>query len=254
MRIQRVQQQPYQQKYTAKQPQTPSFGILEREVKVDFTTNIAGKILRRNNTCMYRSDLNWNELAKFLWKKYLNTDKVNVYNYACSSGEEVYSFLIKMFESYGRENCQKFLPVIARDIDPFVIKLAKEKLIKINEDEKLLVNHNSYNKFNKYFIKNSKIENLYQPTEILTQNVKYNTGDFTQEIETLPKDNLILFVRNCWPYFPMSTFMELPENLYKHLGENCTVIVGAFDLKNSGILKYHHCGFKETHIPHVYEK
>ena len=227
----------------------PSFKSFYREVKAD-----SSKVLWRNNTTFFRNDLAWTDLAKFLKDKYAKTDKVNVFMYACSNGLEAYSFLMKMFSCFNENFVKKFTPIIAKDFDSFPISVAKKKMVDIEPVEVERINFHTNDNFDEYFSKITKLENKYQPSEKLTKLVEFEVGDFTEEYKDLPKDNTILFVRNCWPYFPTKMQEELPKKLYEHLGKNSTVIVGNFDYYLLGLFEYKSYGFKPTSVPNVYEK
>ena len=214
----------------------------------------SAKVLWRNNTSFFRNDLAWKELVLFLKKKYANVDKVNVFSYACSNGLEVYSFLMEMFSNLDEKTIKKFTPIIAKDFDSVPINAAKSKIIDISFVEQHRINYHTKYKFDDYFTKITQLEGKYRPSEKLTDLVEFRVGDFTEEYKDLPKDNTVLFVRNCWPYFSPEMQKELPQKLYNYLGENSTVILGNFDYYLLGLFVYKTYGFRPTYVHNVYEK
>lgn len=245
MKIQSIQS--YYQRNNYKQP---SFQAFKRTVKRPET----GEVLWKNNTGFYRIDMSWTYLAEFLKEKYSGVEKVFVYNYASSNGLEAYTLLMELLANNSKDEVDKFMPIIAKDVDEFAIKMANKKLIDISECEKQKINKHTDNHFDDYFEEDEIKKGKYRPKEKLTANVIFSVGDFTEEYEKLPKDNVIILARNCWPYFPNETKHDLPQKLYEHLGKNVTLITGNFDSLGLGFKKFKNSGFKRTYIPYVYEK
>jgi chemotaxis methyl-accepting protein methylase len=246
MKIQSINNNSYSS-YRAPQP---SFKAFKREV----TKITSPEVLWRNNTAIFRNDMAWGELIKFLEEKYANVEKVHVYNYACSNGLETYSFLMELLSNHDEKTIKKFTPIIAKDFDNFAVSMANSKLVDIEDFEIERINAHTNGRFKDFFYKNSHIEGKYSPTNKLTPLVSFGLGDFTKEYNTLPKDNIIIIVRNCWPYFSQDDIENLPQKLYEHLGKNTTLITGNYDFLNLGYRKFRDSGFKQTYIPYVYEK
>ena len=149
----------------------PAFTSWKRDV-----LNKDNEIVNRNDTMLYRGDLDWNSFVKFSNKKYRDVDKVNVYDYACSDGSEAYTFLISMFNNIPIKDTKKFLPVLAYDIDNNAIKKAKSGELSISEEEKLRFAINSNYDLETFFDKN-RYFNLYFPKTILSKNVEFDKYD-----------------------------------------------------------------------------
>lgn len=251
MRIQSINNNYYM---PCKHHTRPTFKSFKREVVKSGCSPLTEEILWRNNTSIYRSDLAWGELVKFLKEKYAKVGKVAVYNYACSNGLEAYTFLMELLSTTEKDIVDKFTPIIARDFDPFAINLANRKLVDIEDFEIDRINAHTNGHFEDYFVKKTKINTKYSPKENLTSLVHFGIGDFTKDYEKLPKDDVIIFVRNCWPYFSQDDIDNLPRKLYEHFGKNATLITGNYDFMNLGYRKFRDVGFKQTYIPYVYEK
>ena len=251
MRIQSINNSYY---VTTSHSTKPSFKSFKREVVKPGTSPLIEEVLWRNNTSIYRNDMAWGELVKFLKEKYAKVDKVAVYNYACSNGLETYTFLMELISNTDKETIDKFTPVIARDFDNFAINLAQRKLVDIDDFEINRINTHTNGKFEEYFTKKTKLDGKYSPKENLTALANFGVGDFTKDYINLPKDNVIIIVRNCWPYFSADDIDNLPKKLYDHLGKNATLVTGNYDFLHLGYRKFRDVGFKQTYIPYVYEK
>lgn len=246
MKIQSIQSY-YSQQKAVKQP---SFQAFKRTVRKPGSE----EVLWKNNTGLYRIDMSWSYLAEFLKEKYSDVEKVYVYNYASSNGLEAYTLLMELLAHNDENEVNKFMPIIAKDVDEFAIKMAKRKLIDISDCEKQKINKHTNNHFDDYFEEDKTKKGKYRPKDKLTEKVIFSVGDFTKEYEELPKDNVIILARNCWPYFPNEEKQELPQKLYDYLGKNVTLITGNFDSLQLGFKKFKNSGFKLTHIPYVYVK
>lgn len=220
-----------------------------------------------NDTCFYRKDLNWQELVKFLINKYKDIPKVNIYNYACSNGSETYTLLSELIAQCG-EN-KKFLPIIAKDIDPLAIKYAKEGPIPITTEEECTLNWclNDYFKdcfqeitIDKSFVKDetsASEQKFYKPTNMLTKHVEFSIADIFKDYKNIEPDNSVVFVRNFWPYLNGDKQVKLAKNLYKQLGNNSLIVLGDYDFVSPFdcidiILES--VGFQKTEIKNVYTK
>ena len=208
-----------------KQPQFKSF---ERDVFIK-QSSFTQKLLHRNNTYLFRTDLYWPNFIDYIVEKYKDVDKVNVYNWGCSNGLEAYSFLMELFGRHDEETADKFSPIIAKDYDPFAINLANQRIVEITEEEKQRINNHTYGHFKDFFKKNSTIKDKYSPTEKLTSRVIFEVGDITKEFKDIKKDNSIVFARNFWPYLSPEDRKWTMQKIAKLLGENSILIVGDFD-------------------------
>ena len=106
----------------------PTFMSWEREVR-----NAKKGVINRNNTCFFREKDLFYRLTKLLSESFENVPKVNVYCFGCSDGSEAFSFIMSMLSLKEETTPQKFLPIIARDIDSVAIEKAK------NNDERALL-------------------------------------------------------------------------------------------------------------------
>ena len=212
--------------------------------------NKSGEIINRGDTCLYRWDLNFNELIKFLETKYKDVNKVNILAHACSDGEEIFSFLAKLIDMVGEENAKKYLPIEAKDIEEEHIRLAKKGKYEIKSFERdavrFYLGRNFYNYFE--YLSSDTIRALSN----LRQNVIFSKSDIMVDIKKQNFDNTVMFARNFWHYLNYDNVDKLGKTLSKEMNKSSTLIIGSFD-KEHGIDKYL-CrqGFEET-MENVFE-
>ncbi len=215
-----------------------AFKGFERTVYKAGKMPLEENILHRNNSYILRSDLPWKKAAEKIIKKFKNIDKVSTIIYACSDGREPMSLLIALDSIASPEEVNKYCPIIAKDYDIFAINQAKANFYEITEEEKNRINSISNGKFYEYFKPVSKIKNRYKATPKLTDRIKYEVGDFTKEYQTLPKENVILATRNCWPYFSMTNQYTLPTKICNHFDKNTLLLLGEFDFSTQEIYDF----------------
>ena len=64
----------------------------------------------------------------------------------------------------------------------------------------------------------------------------------------LPKENVILSVRNCWPYFSKEDQLYLPEKLCNHFEKNAVIMIGSFDFRTQHSKDFLKNGFKKAYV------
>ena len=242
--------------------QSPNFKSWTREVlhKNSDPYGFVKLVKHRNDTWLFRECLDWKRFGNFLVEKYKDIPKVNVFNYACSNGSEAYTFLMEIFSHHGYSIATKFTPIYAKDYDQTAIDYAESGLITIEEGEKGSVNLNTEGRFPMFFIESDLPEkNLYETRHILSNNVVFSNANILDDYKTMPKDNTVVLARNFWPYLKYNERIELAKNLFNHLGNNCTLVIGKFDNIGSWdntptrqILES--AGFKQTQIENVFTK
>ena len=221
-----------------------TFKGFERTVYKAGRSALDENIKHRNNTWFFRKDMNWTKFAEFLKNKYKATDKIQTFVYACSDGREAYTLLMALDSVLDEKDVEKFCPIIAKDYDLFAINQAKKDFFEIDDMEKSRINYYTNQRFDEYFEPVSNLENQYRPTKKLTDRVVFETGDFTKEYNTLPKENCILLIRNCWPYFSISNQYALPRKLCEHFEKNATIVIGNFDSETQDPRDFLKNGFK----------
>ena len=171
-----------------------SFGTISRGVYEN------DKLKYRNDTRLFRQDLNWRIYTDYLAKK----KPQRIYCYACSDGSEPYSVAISLIKKLGYEKAKPFFPIIAKDIDPHMIDRAQNGIVKMELQE--------FNKLNDDIQDNHEYFNILTPiitegdkitckvSDELAKCVEFQKGDLTKDISQLDLDNTVLMFRNVWPY------------------------------------------------------
>ena len=91
-------------------------------------------IMVSNFTTFVRGDLTWKTIGTKLKNEFPN-GKVNVYDFACSDGSEVYSLIIALKEQLGEKEAQRFFPIHASDVDSQIVRMAKSGKIHANRND-----------------------------------------------------------------------------------------------------------------------
>ena len=208
--------------------------------------NDKGELIHRNDTSLFRSDIgDWDKFAQYINNKFKNCDKVNIYSLSCSSGDEVYSLVMKLIDKYGEKGAEKYFPIHASDYDEKIINMAKEGYLPLFEDDIELINNQTNGKFNDYFeilqeppqiINDMKMEQysdydiIAKVKDKLRNKVEFKVADATKECKLVKPENSLVMVRNFFPYLKDEiSRINLAENLYKTLDKTSVVVIGKFD-------------------------
>ena len=187
MRISSVQNYQYQ-------PQKPTFKEFHRSV---IKPNEG--LVYCNDTWFFRSADFWDNFTNFLKKKYKNVPKVNVYNYACSDGSETFTLIMRILSEKDKELEKKFLPIIAKDIDKYVIKKAKSKdYYQIGNEEKEKINIFTNGQYSKFFKEITQTQNsiFAYASQELYDNVNFSIADVNKDYKNIKPENSVVMVRN----------------------------------------------------------
>lgn len=221
--------------------------------------NRSGKFLYNTTTYFFRTDLNWDELTSLMCHVFKNVPKVHVYDHACSNGMEAYSFIVQMLHHHPNE-AKKFFPVIAKDLTPSNIQIAKKGYIDINDSDFYRIKSQTSFDYDKYFeLLPSKDKNhdlAVHPKKILIDNVKFSQGDIFEDIVKMPRSNTILFCRNFWPYLSREKQELLASKLENHFDKTSFVVIGDYDITKANVddLLNKHGFYEFVGIPGVFGK
>ena len=234
---------------------------------VNFTSNYrrvhelsTGTIKYMNSTKLFRNDMDWDGFANLLIRKYKQSPKVNIYCYACSDGSEPYSLAIKLLEM-GKKNkvdVERFFPIIAKDIDEKMIKMASNGFLPaLAEDENLL------KKYPKYFEKTCNLPSrdlrsdfIWKVKPELRNRVVFQNADINQDICNIEPENSVVLARNFWFYLADDAVrLSLAKKISSVLDKNSMVVIGGLDTANKynidGIFST--LGFNRNRYPTVFE-
>ena len=202
-----------------------SFGTYYNTVYAGKTDNV----LYRNDTMLFRSDINWNTLTEHITQD--NSPK-KIYCYACSDGSEPYSLAIMMINKLGYNNAKQYFPIIAKDIDENVISMAK------NDD--ILLERADLHKLSRYqpqtglqyitpFKNMGRGVHKCKVNKLLSDCILFEKGDLLKDIDSLNMNNSVLMFRNAWPYLPFLAEFDLMKILSKKFTHSSSLIIGDYD-------------------------
>lgn len=233
-----------------------SFKSYETEV---FKNN---KFVYSTYTELFRHDLVASDIERII-NKYKNATKINIINHACSAGYESYSLLMSFMKYLGKD-FEKFMPIIARDIDKDAIEYAKQGQLKLNHYEyqdacfyKSFKNNFKIEMLNPNISRfNSDIENYYQASlqTDLNKYIDFGVSNIFDDKELISKDNTILICRNFWPFLGDEKISELAFFLANNMKSSSLIMIGDFDYGHgiNNLLKSY--GFREYDLSdYIYE-
>lgn len=217
----------------------------------------SGKLLYRTTTYFFRDDLDWNAFVRYLNFKYQNADKVSIINHVCSNGQEPYSLAVKLIHSL-KSGAEKFLPIIAKDIDEKNILSAQNGRMGIQLGDIYRINYYTGDNLSKYFTTGKAVnpdnDLVLIPKPNIKDKVIFSQSDIFNDISTLPDENMILLCRNFWPYLEIPQRKNLAKQLSEKINSSSLLVIGDYDERaDVGEILYDN-GFKETAIRYVYTK
>ena len=238
-----------------------SFGASNRV----YSLNMGSSHIKMGNlTQLFRPDVDWFNFAEYVQKLFKNQKKVNVVQFASSSGAEAYTKIISLFETGSKKEAKKFFPIKAYDIDSTIVNIAKSGLINLNERETNIFSENNIS-IGKYFdIYKQQLslgneysffpQKTYKAKDSLTQNVIFKKGDmFKLANDIRDESNTIVLCRNSLPYFNKDIQENFIQNMAKNLKEKSLFVIGDFDFDfglSQLLLKFR---FQEV-MKNVYQK
>ena len=197
----------------------------------------------KTSTNLFREDLDWVGLVKFMEKHFKHKDKVNIFSLACSDGSEAYTLAISVFENLPEYVKSKFLPIYASDIDKEVLKAAKSGRINIYSIEFLFSERTYKCNMEKYFenrsasimingddISETDTISSYQPIKELRDSVIFKHSDILTELNNLKDDgNSVILCRNVFPYLGESYKNEIVNSAKQNLKSGSLFVIGDYD-------------------------
>lgn len=217
-----------------------------------------GCLMYRNTTVFFRPDLDWNKFGDYLVEKYKDADKVNVVCYACSDGSEPLSILMLLKERF-KDDYKKFTPIIAKDIDRSIVRSAQGEYVNMDYHDFKAINELTGNKYDDYFVA-PKLDFGLGTVEVrkrplLLKDINFSVADITDDVASIPSKNTILFCRNFWPYLESKREQaRLIENISSRLKDNCTLVIGDFDMESGVEQIIPTLEFKQVSgLKHVYD-
>lgn len=220
------------------------------------TKNSTGSYEYYTYTNLFREDLDWDGLMHIMKNKYKNTDKVNMICHACSDGEEAYSLALKIKKTFGKD-ADKFLPILAKDIDYDNIRLAKKgNYVVTNTEVSRLDEHTGLDLYRYFDIYNNEYsyKKYAKPKDNLKECIIFKQGDILEDIKNIPKENTVLMCRNFIPYLPAKSQQDLIKGLGERLAPSSLLVLGEYDMRYEIKKSLIENGFEPTDIKYVFQK
>ena len=238
----------------------------------NFGTNIRSYFIGPNKDEVYtqtqinRPDLDFKEAARLFLDDFKDCKSVKIYNMACSDGSEAFTLAIHLNEMNPKE-ANKFLPIIATDIDPIILSYAKSnKLNMVSDDLKSWKECNiDYRKYfslinaSTMFIPRDRINinsKTYEISDFLKNSVHFEKKTIKQQVEEIDENEpKIICCRNVLPYLGDDDEMfNQVYAIYKKMRKGDYLLLGDFDrsftlvneLKSLGVKEIQHNVFKKT--------
>jgi chemotaxis methyl-accepting protein methylase len=220
--------------------------------------NALGDTINNNFTMFFRYDMGWDKLIDDVEKKYARTSKVNIYDFACSGGEEAFSWIMFLSKKLGDKKAQKFFPIIASDIDSEILKNPKQGVIKPSKDDIIWIKRFMGDDYSRFMEFDSKFEfdeelNMDVCTgkirPILQDKVVFRQADARKTISQIEPDNSIVMCRNFWPYLDKEDQLKLAKDISDRLGRNSMCVIGSFDTDDSNVIQM----FKDQGLRQVFD-
>lgn len=198
-------------------------------------------IKHKNNSWMFRPNVRecirqYNAFSKL----FPGTEKVNVYDCACSLGYGVYGFLLWLLSGH-EKHPERFFPIIAKDYDEDIIKAAREGLLPLNEDEIWNICdvvrkddvikkedldeffHVDYNNSENMLIGTKCYGYMAKPTKILTDKVQFSVADIREDYVNIEPHRSLVWATNFWPYMEKEDRYKLAQNLYNQFAKGSAI-------------------------------
>lgn len=208
----------------------------------------------RTTSSPFRNDQDWNFLFEHILWSFLNKRKVNIYSLGCSDGSEPYTYAMFLKSKTPETYYKKFTPIIACDIDPEMIKIAKSGKINLYKDD--IDNMKIYLKHIDQYIKKvgapikiknnvSFNENAYEIDPEIRKMVQFKKSDILTELKNINDEgNTVVNIRNVFPYLNSTYIDKVLETLAEKLKSGSIFVFGAYDHRVPNFRKrLHDLGF-----------
>lgn len=198
-----------------------------------------GNVIFCNYTNMNRADTNWSKLARFLYERFKNPDRVKLNMFGCSDGSDAYTLAINLIKELGNK-ARKFFPIYASDIAKTVVKEAQERKILLHErDLEFLRKIGAYTYFERDYAKPMQIMRgiefyPHKVKPVLADTVEFSVKDVRESSALQDFSNQFVSFRNGWAYNTLEKQEQIAKNLFNNSNKKTIVMIGQSDLFKSG--------------------
>lgn len=186
----------------------------------------------KNYTNLFRDIKVFKELPQYLVENY--PQGVKIYDYACSIGHEASSIIIGLHDALPEKLAEKYLPILAFDKNPKIVKMAQKHKLKLQKEEVESFKWFEKSNINEYFSplrKSRDNQKNYRMSDKLTNNVVFSEGDIFEDLRNgkLSAEPCVLFFRNATQFMSKKGVDELLGLMSNKLVSKSTVIIGEMD-------------------------
>jgi chemotaxis protein methyltransferase CheR len=174
-----------------------------------------------NVTEMFRDPSFWIALRQNILPQISTNSEINIWHAACSTGEEVYSMAILLHEA----GLLRKTKIVATDLNSDVIKIAKEGVYQLKNQEVNTKNYEHFGGESKLSSYYEVIGNNVQYDQQLTANVDFMTHNLSQDG---PFSNFDLIIcRNVLIYFNFELQEKVIKTFEKSLSKGSFLGIGS---------------------------
>ena len=200
-----------------------------------------GQYRQSQNTTGKREDLDYDECARLIKKRFSNFDKINIMPMNGSDGTEAYLLAHSLLKEFGEKKAKKkIFPIIVSDVDPFIINsFGKKGIVAFQPEDIAAFGKN----FDKYFqeIPMSELPNIpnayslnakaFKLTPFFQNLFEFKVQDFQKRITHIKDEgNSVVIIRNCLAQaFGYVQSMLMVAELDKKIKNSSLFIIGQYD-------------------------
>lgn len=235
MNILPVGQSPQNHKYN---PKFTSCAKIYNPKKIT-TLDIFARDKVKTTSEVFRHDLDWEDLMKYIFWNFVGEKEINIACLACSDSSEPLSYALYLHSKTPKSYYDKFC-ITGCDIDPEMVKVAKSGKINLTFDD--FINMKKYIKNPQMYFKEHdkkiKISNnieccgrTYEIDPEIKSMIKIKKSDILTEVKKInPDEYYVLNIRNVFPYLKKSYTDEVLETMAKRLKTGSLFVYGKYDL------------------------
>lgn len=201
--------------------------------------DIFSKNYIRTTSNIFRDDEDWDYLMKYILLNFFSKKQVNIYSLGCSDGSEPYTYALYLKSKLPKEHLKKFSQIIACDINPEMIRVAKSGFINLSPED--IRNIKKYVKNAGQYLQDTGdpiliCGNVYTDQKSfkfsreITKMIKFKKSDILTEVKALEDDgNSVVNIRNVFPYLNNEYVDEILKNLSQKLKTGSMFVFGRYD-------------------------
>lgn len=200
------------------------------------------------NSWMFRDDMDWKRLVKYMETHFSDKKNVKVLNPACSDGSEAYTLIIALKEGlHGKSD--KFFPIKGYDIDDEILKAANSGKIQTCSYDRMMIQ--TYADFPEdYLVETPDVlmiandlslrsPKTLKATRLLTNSVSFEKRDMWKVLgEHLDNSDTILMCRNVLGHLDNDKIEDFVKLASKRLRKGSLFLIGDHDSKNTPVENY----------------